>query len=146
MTATISQVEVFSVGMPLVGTFTSGGASKNTTKCIVVRITATDGAVGISSIDPSTRALSPNTAPELAVAIRERLGPALIKEDPGNVNRIFELASKLTGSHRSPRPGPLRAVAMAANGEKSDPATRTWRCEGNPNESLACRPRRLRCG
>lgn len=96
MTATISQVEVFCIGMPLVGTFTSGGASKNITKCVVVRITDTDGAIGISSIDPSTRAKSPNTAPELAVAIRDRIGPALIGKDPGNVNRIVELAAKLT--------------------------------------------------
>ncbi len=56
MTATISRVDVFSVGMPLVGTFTSGGVSNNVTRCVVVRVTATDGAVGISSIDPSSKA------------------------------------------------------------------------------------------
>lgn len=95
MKPTISRVEVFSIGMPLLGTFTSGGVSKNMTKCVVLRITDTDGAVGISSIDPSTRALSPNTAPELAVTLQEVVGPALIGEDPGNANRIFELAIKL---------------------------------------------------
>jgi muconate cycloisomerase len=109
MTATINQVEVFSVGMPLVDTFTSGGVSKNTTKCVVVRVTATDGAVGISSIDPSARALSPNTAPELAVAIRDRVGPALIGEDPGNANRIVELASKLAPA----QPGAATGVELA---------------------------------
>ena len=109
MTATISQIEVFCIGMPLVGTFTSGGASKNITKCVVVRVTATDGAVGISSIDPSTRALSPNTAPELAVAIRDRVGPALIGKDPGNVNRIMELASKLAPA----QPGAATGVELA---------------------------------
>jgi len=61
MMATISQVEVFYIGMPLVGTFTSGGMSKSVTKCVVLRITASDGAVGISSIDPSTRALPPGS-------------------------------------------------------------------------------------
>lgn len=96
MMATIRQVEIFSIAMPLVGTFTSGGVSKNITKGVVLRITDTDGVVGISSIDPPTRAVSPNTAPELAVVLKEVVGPALIGEDPGNANRIFELASKLT--------------------------------------------------
>lgn len=110
MTATkISKVEVFSVAMPLVGTFTSGGASKNATKCVVVRITAADGAVGISSIDPSTRALSPNTAPELAAAMRDRVGPALIGEDPGNINRIVELAFSLAPD----QPGAVAGVELA---------------------------------
>lgn len=109
MTAAIDQVEVFTIGMPLVGTFTSGGVSKSVTKCVVVRITAKDGAVGISSIDPSTRALSPNTAAELAAAIRDRIGPALIGEEAGNVNRIFERASGLTPK----QPGAAAAVELA---------------------------------
>jgi L-alanine-DL-glutamate epimerase-like enolase superfamily enzyme len=78
MTAKISKVEVFSIGMPLVGTFTSGGVSKKVTKCVVVRVTDSDGATGISSIDPSSTAKSPHTGPELALAIRDRIGPALI--------------------------------------------------------------------
>ncbi|MDH3702847.1 MAG: mandelate racemase/muconate lactonizing enzyme family protein [Alphaproteobacteria bacterium] len=109
MTATISQVEVFSIGMPLVGTFTSGGVSKNMTKCVVLRITDSDGAVGISSIDPSTRALSPNTAPELAVALRDVVGPALIGEDPGNINRIVERTTRLTPA----QPGTAAGVELA---------------------------------
>jgi len=109
MTATISQVEVFSVGMPLVGTFTSGGIPNDTTHCVVVRVTDADGAVGISSIDPSNKAKSPNTAAELAVGIRDTVGPALIGEDPGNVNRIVELASKLAPA----QPGVVAGVELA---------------------------------
>ena len=63
MIAKISKIEVFCIGMPLVGTFTSGGVSKNVTKCVVVRVTASDGAIGISSIDPSSTAKSPHTGP-----------------------------------------------------------------------------------
>lgn len=109
MTATISKVEVFCIGMPLVGTFTSGGVSKNVTKCVVVRITAADGAIGISSIDPSSTAKSPHTGPELALAIRDRIAPALIGQDPGNANRIFEIASRLTPL----QPGAVVAVELA---------------------------------
>lgn len=109
MTAKIGKVEVFSIGMPLVGTFTSGGKSNSATHCVVVRITAADGAVGISSIDPSSKAKSPHTAPELARAIRDRLGPALIGEDPGNVNRIVEIATGLTPA----QPGAVAGVELA---------------------------------
>lgn len=109
MTATIRKVEVFCIGMPLVATFTSGGVSKSVTKGVVVRVTDTDGAIGISSIDPSTTAKSPHTAPELAAAIRDRIVPALIGQDPANVNRIFEIASKLTPG----QPGAVVAAELA---------------------------------
>jgi muconate cycloisomerase len=95
--------------MPLVATFTSGGVSKSVTKGVVVRVTDTDGAIGISSIDPSTTAKSPHTAPELAAAIRDRIVPALIGQDPSNVNRIFEIASKLTPG----QPGAVVAAELA---------------------------------
>ena len=109
MALKIDKVEVFGVAMPLVGTFTSGGVSKSATKCVVVRLTASDGAVGISSIDPSTVAKSPNTGPELAAAIRERIGPAIVGEDPTNINRINELMAKLAPT----QPGAGAGVEMA---------------------------------
>jgi L-alanine-DL-glutamate epimerase-like enolase superfamily enzyme len=109
MTAVISKIEVFCVGMPLVGTFTSGGVSKSVTKCVVVRVTASDGSVGISSIDPSTTAKSPHTAPELALAIRDRIAPALIGKDPANINRLVETASRLAPT----QPGAVVGVELA---------------------------------
>jgi len=109
MALKIDRVEVFSVAMPLVGTFTSGGVSKSATKCVVVRLTASDGTIGISSIDPSTTAKSPNTGPELAVAIRERIAPAILGADPTNVNRMIELMDKLTPT----QPGAGAGVEMA---------------------------------
>ena len=53
MTVTISDVEVFSVAMPLTDTFTSGGVAKSTTHCIAVRLSASDGSQGVSSIAES---------------------------------------------------------------------------------------------
>src|SRR4030095_16993278 len=92
----IERVEVFGVAMPLLGTFTSAGISKQLTKCVVVRITASDGTIGISSAEPSAAAKSPGTAPELAAAIRERITPALIGQDPTNINRMIEVLDGLT--------------------------------------------------
>jgi len=105
----IDRVEVFGVAMPLVSTFTSGGVAKSTTKHVVLRLHASDGAIGMSSIDPSTTASAPNTGPELAAAIRERIAPALIGEDPTNVHRILELAWRLTPA----QPGAVAAVEQA---------------------------------
>ena len=107
--ATINRIEVFSIGMPLVSTFISGGVSNSMTRCLVVRVIANDATVGISSIDPSNKALSPNTVGELAVAIRERIGPALIGEDPSNVNKIVAIAYKLTPF----QPGAIAGVELA---------------------------------
>ena len=39
----IETVETFVVAMPLVAVFSSGGKSKNVTKGVVVKITASDG-------------------------------------------------------------------------------------------------------
>jgi L-alanine-DL-glutamate epimerase-like enolase superfamily enzyme len=104
----IERVEVFGVAMPLIGTFTSGGISKQVTKCVVVRLTASDGTVGISSIEPSAGAKSPGTAAELAVAIRERVAPAVVGQDPTNINRLIELLDRLTPT----QPGAGAAVEM----------------------------------
>ena len=105
----IERVEVFGVAMPLIGTFTSAGISKQATKCAVVRLTASDGTVGISSIEPSAAAKSPGTAAELAVAIRDRIAPAVIGYDPTNINRLIELLDGLTPT----QPGAGAAVEMA---------------------------------
>ena len=59
MNLKIERVEVFGVAMPLIGTFKSAGIAKQATKCVVVRLTASDGTVGISSIEPSAAAKSP---------------------------------------------------------------------------------------
>ena len=105
----IERVEVFGVAMPLIGTFTSAGISKQATKCVVVRLTASDGTVGISSIEPSAVTKSPGTAAELAVAIRDRIAPAVIGQDPTNINRLIELLDGLTPTQR----GAGAAVEMA---------------------------------
>jgi L-alanine-DL-glutamate epimerase-like enolase superfamily enzyme len=105
----IERVEVFGVAMPLVGTFTSAGVSKQATKCVVVRLTASDGTVGISSAEPSAVTKSPGTAVELAAAIRERIAPAIIGQDPTNINRLIQLLDGLTPT----QPGAGAAVEMA---------------------------------
>lgn len=109
MTLKIERAEVFGVAMPLSGTFTSAGISKQATKCVVVRLTASDGTVGISSIEPSAAAKSPGTAVELLAALRDRVAPAVVGQDPTNINRLIELLDKLSPT----QPGAGAAVEMA---------------------------------
>ena len=105
----IERAEVFGVAMPLTGTFTSAGISKQATKCVVVRLTASDGTVGMSSIEPSAAAKSPGTAVELLTTLRDRVAPAVVGQDPMNINRLVELLDSLTPG----QPGAAAAVEMA---------------------------------
>jgi L-alanine-DL-glutamate epimerase-like enolase superfamily enzyme len=109
VSVTIERIDVFGVAMPLVGTFTSGGVSKSVTKCVVVRVVASDGTQGISSIDPSTMARSPNTGPELAAAMRGRIVPALLGHNPVNINCIAEIAKGLAPD----QPGAAAGIELA---------------------------------
>ena len=109
MRARIERVEVFGVEMPLIGTFTSAGISKQATKCVVIRLTASDGTQGISSIEPSAAAKSPGTAPELYATLRDRVAPAMVGQDPTNLHRLIEQLDALTPT----QPGAGAGMEMA---------------------------------
>jgi len=109
MPLSIERVEVFGVQMPLVGTFTSAGIAKQATKCVVVRITASDGSIGISSIEPSAVTKSPGTAAELAVALRDRIAPAIVGLDPTNIHVLSERLDALVPT----QPGAAAGAEMA---------------------------------
>jgi L-Ala-D/L-Glu epimerase len=105
----IDRMEVFSVEMPLRGTFTSAGISKQVTKCVVVRLTASDGTVGISSAEPSAASRPPHTAAELVVTLRDKVSPAVKGMDPLNIHKLIELFDKLEPA----QPGAGAAAEMA---------------------------------
>ncbi len=109
MKRAIERMEVFRVEMPLLGTFTSAGISKQATKCVVVRLTTSDGTVGISSAEPSAASKPPHTATDLAAALRDRIAPAIVGQDPLNIHRLVELFDTLTPA----QPGAVAAAEMA---------------------------------
>ena len=109
MSSRIERVEIFGIAMPLVGDFTSAGITKDVTKCCVVRLTAADGTVGISSIEPSAAAKSPGTAVELLATLRDRIAPAIVGLDALNVNLLIERLDQLAPT----QPGAGAGVEMA---------------------------------
>jgi L-Ala-D/L-Glu epimerase len=109
MRSRIERVEIFGIVMPLVGGFTSAGITKDVTKCGVVRLTAADGTVGISSIEPSAAAKSPGTAVELLATLRDRIAPAIVGLDALNVNLLVERLDQLAPT----QPGAGAGVEMA---------------------------------
>jgi L-Ala-D/L-Glu epimerase len=109
MNSRIERVEAFGVEMPLVTAFTSAGITKQVTKCVVLRITAADGTLGISSIEPSAAAKSPGPAVELLATIRDRIAPAIVGMDALNVNVLLERLDQLAPT----QPGAGAGVEMA---------------------------------
>ncbi|MGH8665644.1 MAG: mandelate racemase/muconate lactonizing enzyme family protein, partial [Burkholderiales bacterium] len=109
MNSRIERVEIFGVAMPLTGAFTSAGITKDVTKCVVVRLTAADGTVGISSIEPSAAAKSPGTAVELLATMRDRVAPAIVGLDALNINLLIERLDQLAPT----QPGAGAGVEMA---------------------------------
>jgi L-alanine-DL-glutamate epimerase-like enolase superfamily enzyme len=106
---TIARMEVFGVQMPMVGTYTSAGVTKQVIKCVVIRLVASDGAVGISSIEPSAAAKSPGTAVELEATLRERIAPAVVGLDPLNIHRLLEVCDSIAPT----QPGAVAGAEMA---------------------------------
>lgn len=116
MKSTIDRMEVFGIEMPLAGAFTSAGITKNVTKCVAIRLTTSDGTQGISSIEPSANSKSPGTAAELAVALRERVAPAIVGQDALNIHRLIELFDKLTPTQPGAGAGAeMACIDLAAN-------------------------------
>ncbi|MCC7485061.1 MAG: mandelate racemase/muconate lactonizing enzyme family protein [Burkholderiales bacterium] len=109
MRRSIERMEVFDVDMPLSGTFTSAGVAKQATKCAVIRLTASNGTIGISSIEQISTAKPPHTAREMAKTLRERVAPAMVGQDPLNVNRVIEVLDGLTPG----QPGAAAGAEMA---------------------------------
>jgi muconate cycloisomerase len=104
MNLKIERVEVFCIQMPQVATF----VGSNVTKSVVVRFTASDGSIGVSSIEFLV-AKPPNTAPEIAALLQGEVAKDVLGQDPMNVNRFGDVLDK----HLSDRPMARAAFEMA---------------------------------
>jgi L-Ala-D/L-Glu epimerase len=96
MSIKIERVEVFGVAMPLVGNFASAKGPKSIQKSAVVRITGTGGVVGIGSVEPILNATWTETTEEVILILNEKLAPAIIGNDPTNINQLRSVLEALS--------------------------------------------------
>ncbi|HZN25908.1 MAG TPA: mandelate racemase/muconate lactonizing enzyme family protein [Burkholderiales bacterium] len=89
MNLRIERFEVFGVAMPLVGEYKNAYLSKTVVKSAVVRITATGGATGCGSIEP-TPGYSKESVEQSITVIENRFARLVTGLDPTNVHRILE--------------------------------------------------------
>jgi len=86
----IEGIEIFGIVMPLVGPgFVNAYTTQNVQKSAVVRLTASDGSVGLGNIDPAP-GYSAETIEDSIGAMRERLAPAVKGVDAANHHRLVE--------------------------------------------------------
>ncbi len=83
----IERVEVFGVAVPLKGAFKNAHTTKTVQKSAVLRVTATDGAVGLGNVDPSP-GHSSETIEETLGALVSRLAGVAAGLDPTNIHRL----------------------------------------------------------
>src|SRR3989442_259016 len=84
----IERVEVFGIAMPLVGEYKNAYLSKSLVTGAVVRITASGGATGCGSIEP-TPGYSKESVEDSLRVLDPRLAPLVTGLDPTNVHRIL---------------------------------------------------------
>ena len=91
MNSIITKVEVFGVGVPLVGGgFKNAYVTKTIQKSAVIRITDDDGCQGLGNIDPSP-GYSAETIEDSLKALKEVLAPSVIGLDASNIHKLLAL-------------------------------------------------------
>ena len=92
--ASIQRVEIFGVAIPLVGPgFKNAYLTKKAQKSALVRITASDGSIGLGNIDPSP-GYSTETIEQSLDALRNKLGAVVHGHDAGNIHGLSEAMDK----------------------------------------------------
>jgi muconate cycloisomerase len=94
MRSIISKVEVFGVAMPLVGGgFKNAYVTKTVQKSAVIRITDSDGRIGLGNIDPSPGYSAESIEDSLKV-LKEVLAPSMIGVDAFNIHELLIAMNK----------------------------------------------------
>jgi muconate cycloisomerase len=83
----IRRIEIFGVGVPLIGAFKSATSIGTAQRSVVVRVTAGGGAIGLGNIDPSP-GYSKETVEEDLEVLKSTLAPKLIGLETNNIHRI----------------------------------------------------------
>jgi muconate cycloisomerase len=98
MQTKIECVEIFGIAMPLVGEYKNAYLSKSLVKAAVVRITASGGATGCGSIEP-TPGYSKESVEDSLRVLETRLAPLVTGLDPTNVHTILATIGPAVDGH-----------------------------------------------
>lgn len=90
----IERVEVFGVAMPLVGEFKTAYSAMPTQRSVIVRVVASDGAVGLGNVDP-VPGYSDETVEDTMGALIDRFAPAVTGLDPRNIHHMLRVMDGL---------------------------------------------------
>jgi muconate cycloisomerase len=88
----IERIEVFGVAMPLIGEFATAYKSGSIQKSAIVRITDSDGRIGLGNVDP-VPGYSVESIEDTLEALNRRFAPMVMAMDPGNIHLLWERMS-----------------------------------------------------
>ncbi len=94
----IDRIEVFGVAVPLRGAYGTSYQSTDQQRSAVVRLTASDGALGVGNVDPVPGYSEESTEATLR-AIEDVLAPAVRGLDPRNLHRIVAAMDRALPRH-----------------------------------------------
>lgn len=85
----IERVEVFGVAVPLVGEYKIAHLSQSVQKSAIVRITASNGAIGLGNVDP-VEGYSEESTEQTLKALESIFAPLVIGLDPMNIHVVLQ--------------------------------------------------------
>jgi L-Ala-D/L-Glu epimerase len=94
----IERVEVFGVEVPLVGQYKSAYRTNQTQKSAVVRITASDGTIGVGNVDPFP-GYSKETIEDTLRCLGRILAPHVMDMDPRNIHQVLQRMDAAVASY-----------------------------------------------
>lgn len=84
----IERVEVFGVAVPLIAEYKTAHSSKSMQRSALVRVTGSDGQVGLGNVDPSP-GYSKETVDATLSVLKTILAPLVIGMDPANIHELI---------------------------------------------------------
>lgn len=84
----IERVEVFGVAVPLIGEYKTAHSSKSVQRSAVIRVTGSNGEVGLGNVDPSP-GYSKDTIGATLSVLKTTLAPLITGMDPANIHALM---------------------------------------------------------
>ena len=97
----ITNVDVFTVRVPLKGKFTTSQSSRTHQVSVVIEISTDEGMVGLGNVDPSPK-YSTETPEEIVACLNDALIPAVMHKDPRHIIlRLIDMDRVLQGHYHA---------------------------------------------